>query len=124
MNASKVINDAGSYERAESPENQETSVTVNGSYGHALPSDWRALVVPDPHRPGPDRARLADDGIAVWAIVGHLKALGHTFTPETVAQAAEDFRIPVTAIAIALAYYHEHQAAIDTRLAINAAAAA
>lgn len=101
---------------------------ANGSgtewYDHPLPSNWRDLVVPDPHRPGPDRFRLADQGIAVWAIIGHLKALAAEFTPETITQAAVDFRVPVTAITTAIAYYLEHQAAIDTRLAINSAAAA
>ncbi|MGH2534095.1 MAG: hypothetical protein ACRDJW_17640 [Thermomicrobiales bacterium] len=93
-------------------------------HGQPLPLNWREEIVPDRHRPGVDRARLARHGIAVWAIIGHLHALGSEVSTETIAQAAEDFRVPVTAITTALAYYHEHRAAIDTRLAINAAAVA
>ena len=93
-------------------------------YGQPLPRNWRDQVVPDPHRPGDDRARLAEHGIAVWAIVGYLQALGDSFTPATIAKAADDYRIPVTAVTTALAYYDEHRAAIDTRLAINAGAVA
>jgi uncharacterized protein (DUF433 family) len=89
-----------------------------------LPSNWRDLIVPDPHRPGADRVRLAEYGIAVWAIVGYLQALGDDITPETIAKTADDYRIPVTAVTTALAYYGEHRQAIDTRLAINANAVA
>jgi hypothetical protein len=67
--------------------------------------------------------RLVDEGIAVWAIIGQLRALGDEFTAETIAQAAEDFCVPVTAITAALAHYLADPAPIDVRLAINAAAA-
>ena len=93
-------------------------------YGQPLPENWRELVVPDPHRPGPDRWRVMPNSIAVWAIVGHLQALGDEFTAQTIVQAAEDFRLPVSAVTTALAYYEENRGAIDTRLAINAAAVA
>ena len=90
--------------------------------GQPLPSNWRELVGPDPNRPGPDRARLMEHGIAVWAIIGYLQAIGDEITHETIAKTAEDYLVPVTAVTVALAYYDEHRAAIDTRLAINAAA--
>jgi uncharacterized protein (DUF433 family) len=88
--------------------------------------DLRRMVGPDPHRPGPDRARLIEEGVPVWAIIGHLLALGGgedplDSSPQTVDQVADDYRISHTAIAAALLYYAEHRAAIDTRLAINAA---
>ena len=87
-----------------------------------LPADWRDRVVPDPHRPGPDRWRLRDEGIAVWAIIGQLLARGDEFTAESIAETADDYRISVPAVLAAIAYYQEQRAAIDTRLAINAAA--
>ena len=93
-------------------------------YGQPLPANWRDLVGPDPNRPGPDRARLSEHGIAVWAIIGYLKALGDEITPETIAKTAEDYGLPISAVTVALAYYDEQRAAIDTRLAINAAAVA
>ncbi len=90
--------------------------------GQPLPSNWREMVGPDPNRPGPDRARLLEYGISVWAIIGYLQAIGDEITPEAIAKTAEDYLVPVTAVTVALAYYDEHRAAIDTRLAINAAA--
>jgi hypothetical protein len=93
-------------------------------YGQPLPENWRELVVPDPNRPGPDRWRVMPNSIAVWAIVGHLQALGDEFTANTIAQTADDFRVPISAVTTALAYYEENREAIDTLLAINAAAVA
>jgi hypothetical protein len=88
--------------------------------------DLRRMVGPDPHRPGPDRARLIEQGVPVWAIIGHLLAMNAgtdplDSSPQAIAQVAEDYRIPTSAVAAALLYYAEHRAAIDTRLAINAA---
>ena len=93
-------------------------------FGQPLPADWRERVVADPRRPGPDRVRVvsADTDIAVWAIVGHLRALGDTFSAATIADAAEDFRVPITAITSALAYYLAQPGEIDALLAANAAA--
>ncbi|HET8522714.1 MAG TPA: hypothetical protein VFL82_05735 [Thermomicrobiales bacterium] len=110
--------------RGKASDEQAVNGQAANREAHPLPQNWRDLVIPDPHRPGPDRVRLADHGIAVWAIISHLKALGDETTPDTIAQAAVDFRVPEVAIIIAVAYYSEHRAAIDTRLAINAAAAA
>jgi hypothetical protein len=71
----------------------------------------------DPNRPGPDRVRLLDYDIPLWAIIGHLEAV-----EGDVAQAAADYAIPVDAIFAAKAYYEAHPHHIDTRLAINRAA--
>jgi hypothetical protein len=101
-----------------------TKLTSSTRYGLPLPENWRDLIVPDPQRPGPDRWRVMPGSIAVWAIIGHLQALGDEFTAEIITQAAEDFRLPNSAVMAALAYYEENRAAIDTRLAINAAAVA
>ena len=59
-------------------------------------------------------ARLKDSKIAVWAIVGQLRAEGRD-----VPRVAEDYGIPVEAVEAALAYYHEHRAIIDDRLRAN-----
>lgn len=99
-----------------------TRSSLHELFGFPVPSTWEQLVEPDPLRPGDDRVRLTDHGIAVWAVIGHLRALGPEFSRETIAQAAEDFRVPVTAITTAIAYYLRHQAPIESRLAINAAA--
>jgi len=71
---------------------------------------------PDPVQPGVEEARIMPYGVQVWAIIGHLQATG-----ESPAQAAEDYNIPEEAVAAALAYFRRHRAAIETRLAANAA---
>jgi uncharacterized protein (DUF433 family) len=76
------------------------------------------MIGPDPHRPGPDRARLIEYGIPVWALIAHLQGLDGDLS-----QVAHDYEIPEDAVVAALAYYLPHKAAIDTRIAINAAAA-
>jgi uncharacterized protein (DUF433 family) len=93
------------------------------------PDELRARVGPDPHRPGPDRARLMEEGVPVWAIIGHVLTIGGGAEPTaaseaTIAQVADDYAIAPSAILAALLYYAEHRCAIDTRLAINAASVA
>jgi hypothetical protein len=90
--------------------------------------DGRPLIEPDPNRSGADRALLAGTGIPVWAIVALLQALtGDDVDAETdesaIRQAASDYRIDRTLVAAGVAYYQTHRAAIDARLARNAAAA-
>ena len=89
----------------------------------------KAMVKPDPYRPGPDRWRLVEYERPVWAIIQHMIAEGDIDDPteasdELVALTAADYEIPEIAVRAALAYYEENRAAIDTRLAINAAATA
>lgn len=93
------------------------------------PADLTPQVRPDPKRPGPDRWRLAEHDIAVWAIIQHIIAIGNLDDPlqapdAVVEEAARDYAIPTTGIRAALAYYAANRAAIDTRLAINADAIA
>ena len=95
-----------------------------------VPSDreGRPLIEPDPNRSGAGRALLAGTGIPVWAIVAHLQALtGDDVDAETdetaIRQAASDYRIDRTLVAAAVDYYQTQRAAIDARLARNAAAA-
>lgn len=92
------------------------------------PDDLKAMVKPDPRRPGPDRWRVANDGPAVWAIIQHMIAEGDIDDPtqasdELVALTAVDYEMPEIAVRAALAYYEANRAAIDTRIAINAAVA-
>ena len=87
------------------------------------------LIEPDPNRPGPDRALLADTGIPVWAIVAHLQALTgqdvHGAVPDdAVREAAADYAVGEDLIAAALSFYRAHRDHIDARLARNAAAVA
>jgi uncharacterized protein (DUF433 family) len=74
----------------------------------------------DPHRPGPADARLRDSGVPLWALISYLqRAVGGE-----VAQAAEDYAVPVEAVEAALAYYQQseqHRQLIDARIALNAA---
>jgi uncharacterized protein (DUF433 family) len=73
----------------------------------------------DPDRPGAAYARLAEYGTHIWALIGHLPA-----AQNDPAQVARDYHIPAEAMEAALAYYHEHRAAIDAKLEADAAYAA
>ncbi len=75
-----------------------------------------AYVEPNPYAPGPADARLAGFGVPVWALVGHLSAVGGT-----VEQVAADYELPLEAVLAAFVYYLRHRAAIDARLEANAA---
>lgn len=70
----------------------------------------------DPFRPGPAEARVKDYGVPVWALIGHMNAVDGQ-----VARVAEDYHLPEAAVVAALAYYRQHQAAIEARLLTNAA---
>jgi uncharacterized protein (DUF433 family) len=69
-----------------------------------------------PDSRGPAEARLADHGVRVWAVIGSLRA-----NAGDISAAAADYDLPPEAMAAALAYYDRHRAAIDARLALNAA---
>jgi hypothetical protein len=85
------------------------------------------MVGPDPHRPGPARARLLVEQVPIWAIIGQIGAVGGTTEPAdvtaaTVFEVAHDFDIPEVAVIAALRYYEQHRGAVDTLLAANAEA--
>lgn len=87
----------------------------------------RRMVGPDRHRPGVERGRLIAESVPVWAIIGHIGAVGDTTDPgaitdEVIAQVAFDYDIPLEAVEAAILYYQEHRGAIDALLAANAAA--
>ena len=68
-------------------------------------------IEPHPSKGSAAEARLKDSKIAVWAIVGQLRAEGRD-----VPRVADDYGIPVEAV---LAYYDQHRAVIDDRLRAN-----
>lgn len=68
----------------------------------------------NPHKPWLAEARLKGSGVAVWALVGHLPAVGGD-----VERLAADYAIRPEAVEAALAYYRQHQGLIDARLDAN-----
>ena len=73
-------------------------------------------IEPHPWRGDVAEARLKEFGISVWALIGYLRIVDGD-----PARVAEDYRVPEEAVMAAVAYYQQHQAAIDARLAANAA---
>ena len=73
-------------------------------------------IEPNPISPGSEEARLARFGVPVWALVAHLRAV-----EEDIERVAQDYDLPVEAVRAALAYYRQHKAAIEARIAANAA---
>ncbi|MBI3976737.1 MAG: hypothetical protein HY331_01000 [Chloroflexi bacterium] len=71
----------------------------------------------DPARPWPGDARLTEYGVPIWALVRYWRNVDGD-----VPRVAYAYDLPVEVVEAALAYYREHQAAIDARLAANAAA--
>ena len=61
-------------------------------------------------------ARLSDTGVPVWALVGHLRAVGNDID-----RVAADYELPPEAAEAALVYYRRHKALIDARLLLNTA---
>ncbi|MDQ2784437.1 MAG: DUF433 domain-containing protein [Chloroflexota bacterium] len=74
-------------------------------------------IAPHPTKPGADQAIIAGHGVSVWALVGYLQG-----TKECAQRVAADYALPVEAVEAAKAYYHRHQALIDSRIAVNDAA--
>lgn len=71
-------------------------------------------IEPHPWKGSAAEARLKESGISVWAIIGQLWAEGRDAL-----RVAEDYEIPLEAVEAALAYYDQHRAVIDDRLAAN-----
>lgn len=72
-------------------------------------------IAPHPWKDDPAEARLREQKIAVWALIGALRMYNGD-----VVQVAAGYHIPLEAMQAALAYYQQHQCAIDARLAANA----
>jgi uncharacterized protein (DUF433 family) len=103
---------------ADRPQNRPSQARVSSL------KSWGDLIERDPQRPGEDRARTRGSGIAVWAIIGYLRALNPEFTEQAIQQAARDFNIQANEVEAAIAYYQAHRDVIDARLKINSAAVA
>lgn len=69
-----------------------------------------------PRKLGVSEARLAGSKVAVWALVGYLRMVDGD-----VDRVAADYDLPREAVDAALAYYRQHRAALDLRLAANGA---
>ena len=68
----------------------------------------------NPYYPGPADVRLRDACVPVWALILYWRAAeGDT------ARVAADYEVPVEAVEAAVAYYWQHQAVIEARLAAN-----
>jgi hypothetical protein len=91
----------------------------------------RSMIGADRHRPGPDRWRLIEESVPIWALVGQVKAISGVadlFEPamadrvfEAIDQVAHDYYVTVLAVRAAMHYYRERGCAIDTLLEANAA---
>ncbi len=66
----------------------------------------------DPHHHGVHHAILRDEGIPVWALIGHL--IGADWD---VRQVAEDYQISLEAVEAAIQYYRRHKDALDAVIA-------
>lgn len=72
---------------------------------------------PDPVKEGYAWYRLKERGVPVYAIIGSL-----TPSWDNVDDVADAFGLSQEAVEAALAYYRQHTAAVDARLAANRAA--
>lgn len=70
----------------------------------------------DPNRPGVDEARVVDYRVPVWALVAYWLAVNRD-----TARVAKDYGLPEEAVAAVLAFYRQHSAMIDARIAMDAA---
>ncbi len=68
----------------------------------------------NPMRPGVDEARIVGTGVPVWALVADSE-----IAKVPVVTLAADYKISPDAVRAALAYYQQHKAAFDARLAAN-----
>lgn len=73
-------------------------------------------IEPNPVVPGPGDVRLVGFGVPIWALVGHWSR-----AQVPIEQVAADYELPLEAALAAFGYYLRHRAAIDERLAANAA---
>ena len=72
--------------------------------------DPPVTIVLDPHRPGIQRARLLEYEVPIWALVGNMVDVDDESEIE---RTAEDYNLPPAAVRAAVAFYRQHQAAID-----------
>ncbi|MCC7106518.1 MAG: DUF433 domain-containing protein [Chloroflexi bacterium] len=83
--------------------------------GAYIPADLQDWIESDPYHPGPVGVRLRRSAVPVWAIIGAYKASG------TVEEVASAYDLDADEVQAALRYFRVHKAAIEARLAANAA---
>lgn len=86
---------------------------VAGATEQALIARW---IAPNPYKPGPAEAWIGPYGLSVWRTIAYLELNGWD-----ISDAAPDYEIPPEAIKAAVAYYRQHEDAIDARITINRA---
>ncbi len=74
-------------------------------------------IVERPHGVSRADARIADNGMHVWALIGYLRGVNGDGD-----EAARAYRLSSDAMAAALAFYRRYQEQIDARLLLNDAA--
>lgn len=74
-------------------------------------------IAPHPTKPGADQAIIAGAGVSVWALIGYLRGTG-----QDAQRVAADYDLPLAAVEAATAYYQQHKALIDSRIAVSDAA--
>ncbi|HEY7293852.1 MAG TPA: hypothetical protein VH916_02380 [Dehalococcoidia bacterium] len=73
-------------------------------------------IVPNPHKPEVAEAWVLPKHVSVWVIVRQLEIEGGQADV-----VADVFDLPIAAVDAARAYYEQHRAAIDERIARNRA---
>ena len=68
----------------------------------------------NPDRPGLDQARLKESAVAIWALIGYLRG-----ADGDIDRVAADYEVPREAVQAAIAYYEQHRALLDHRIAVN-----
>lgn len=74
---------------------------------------WIAL---SRQKPGIANAGILGSRLGVWVLVGQLQ-----LDNWNVADVAKNYELPTEAVEAAIAYYHQHEAEIDARIARNRA---
>lgn len=82
-----------------------------------FPGDPTVTIVRDPHRPGIQRARLLEYERPIWALIGYM---GDVDDDEEIERTAHDYNLPPAAVRAAVAFYRDHQGAIDALLEAQA----
>ena len=68
----------------------------------------------DPYRPGKADARIKNEGVHVWALIGHMPEERRDATEIALA-----YRLPLEAVHAAIAFYERYRCIIDDRIAAN-----
>jgi uncharacterized protein (DUF433 family) len=82
---------------------------------HSEPSAQQLIdryIVDHPLLAVPERARIAEVGVSVTALVAYLMGVDWDID-----RTAKAYEVPREAVKAAICYYHQHQQAIDARIA-------